>query len=83
MVVSQAFLIGGLLNKTKWWRSLALVHHFERISYHIDESEDDYDNDIGAWNDPDMLIIGDFALSIDEAKTQMAIWYHTPPLPII
>jgi len=28
----------------------------------------------GAWNDPDMLIIGDFALSIDEAKAQMAIW---------
>ncbi|XP_028968951.1 alpha-N-acetylgalactosaminidase [Galendromus occidentalis] len=28
----------------------------------------------GAWSDPDMLIIGDFGLSIDQAKTQMAIW---------
>eukprot|EP00457_Paulinella_chromatophora_P003739 gb/GEZN01003747.1/.p1 GENE.gb/GEZN01003747.1/~~gb/GEZN01003747.1/.p1 ORF type:complete len:601 (-),score=71.39 gb/GEZN01003747.1/:256-2058(-) len=28
----------------------------------------------GAWNDPDMLILGDFALSIDQARVQMAIW---------
>ena len=28
----------------------------------------------GAFNDPDMLIIGNFALSEDESKTQMALW---------
>eukprot|EP01089_Gocevia_fonbrunei_P002961 TRINITY_DN1281_c0_g1_i6.p1 TRINITY_DN1281_c0_g1~~TRINITY_DN1281_c0_g1_i6.p1 ORF type:complete len:285 (-),score=57.66 TRINITY_DN1281_c0_g1_i6:15-869(-) len=28
----------------------------------------------GAWNDPDQLLIGDFSLSIDESKSQMAIW---------
>ncbi|XP_048583695.1 alpha-N-acetylgalactosaminidase-like isoform X2 [Nematostella vectensis] len=28
----------------------------------------------GHWNDPDMLIIGNFGLSYEQAKTQMAIW---------
>jgi len=28
----------------------------------------------GQWNDPDMLIIGDFSLSFDESKAQFAIW---------
>ncbi|XP_052743823.1 alpha-N-acetylgalactosaminidase isoform X2 [Bicyclus anynana] len=28
----------------------------------------------GRWNDPDMLIIGNFGLSLDQAKVQMAIW---------
>jgi alpha-N-acetylgalactosaminidase len=28
----------------------------------------------GAFNDPDMLIIGDFSLTLDEAKTQFAVW---------
>ena len=28
----------------------------------------------GAWNDPDMLIIGNFALSFEQAKAQMALW---------
>ncbi|XP_059616655.1 alpha-N-acetylgalactosaminidase-like [Phlebotomus argentipes] len=28
----------------------------------------------GHWNDPDMLIIGNFGLSIDQSKAQMAIW---------
>jgi alpha-N-acetylgalactosaminidase len=28
----------------------------------------------GQWNDPDMLIIGDFSLSYEESKTQFAIW---------
>lgn len=28
----------------------------------------------GHWNDPDMLIIGNFGLTIDQSKTQMAIW---------
>lgn len=28
----------------------------------------------GHWNDPDMLIIGNYGLSVDQSKTQMAIW---------
>nr|KAG5711605.1 hypothetical protein BaRGS_016787 [Batillaria attramentaria] len=28
----------------------------------------------GNWNDPDMLIIGDYGLSNDEERVQMAIW---------
>lgn len=28
----------------------------------------------GHWNDPDMLLIGNFGLSIEQSKTQMAIW---------
>ena len=28
----------------------------------------------GAWNDPDMLIIGDFGLSHDQQKAQFALW---------
>jgi len=27
-----------------------------------------------SWNDPDMLIIGNFGLNFEESKTQMAIW---------
>nr|XP_020478003.1 alpha-N-acetylgalactosaminidase-like [Monopterus albus] len=28
----------------------------------------------GRWNDPDMLIIGNFGLSVDQAHSQMALW---------
>lgn len=28
----------------------------------------------GRWNDPDMLIIGNFGLSLDQSRTQMALW---------
>ncbi|MBN3315929.1 NAGAB acetylgalactosaminidase, partial [Atractosteus spatula] len=28
----------------------------------------------GRWNDPDMLIVGDFGLSIDQSRSQMALW---------
>ncbi|XP_078519154.1 alpha-N-acetylgalactosaminidase-like isoform X2 [Lissotriton helveticus] len=28
----------------------------------------------GKWNDPDMLITGDFGLSEEQSKTQMALW---------
>lgn len=36
----------------------------------------------GQWNDPDMLIIGNFGLSTDQAQTQMALWaiYAAPLL---
>ncbi|XP_076862432.1 alpha-N-acetylgalactosaminidase-like [Brachyhypopomus gauderio] len=28
----------------------------------------------GHWNDPDMLIIGDYGLSMDQSRSQMALW---------
>ncbi|MEE6508181.1 hypothetical protein FKM82_019618 [Ascaphus truei] len=28
----------------------------------------------GHWNDPDMVVIGNFALSIEESKSHMALW---------
>lgn len=28
----------------------------------------------GHWNDPDMLIVGNFGLSYEQSKTQMALW---------
>lgn len=28
----------------------------------------------GRWNDPDMLIIGNFGLSLEQSRTQMALW---------
>ncbi|KAF5274042.1 hypothetical protein FQR65_LT04440 [Abscondita terminalis] len=28
----------------------------------------------GNWNDPDMLLIGNYGLSIDQGKSQMALW---------
>uniref|UniRef100_A0A4W5QJQ0 Alpha-galactosidase n=1 Tax=Hucho hucho TaxID=62062 RepID=A0A4W5QJQ0_9TELE len=28
----------------------------------------------GRWNDPDMLIIGNFGLSVDQSRSQMALW---------
>lgn len=28
----------------------------------------------GGWNDPDMLVVGNFGLSYDQAKAQMALW---------
>ncbi|XP_068609804.1 alpha-N-acetylgalactosaminidase [Brachionichthys hirsutus] len=28
----------------------------------------------GGWNDPDMLIVGDFGLSMDQSRSQMALW---------
>lgn len=28
----------------------------------------------GHWNDPDMLLIGNFGLSLEQSKVQMAIW---------
>lgn len=28
----------------------------------------------GQWNDPDMLVIGDFGLSLDQSRSQMALW---------
>lgn len=28
----------------------------------------------GHWNDPDMLLIGNFGLSLEQSRSQMALW---------
>lgn len=28
----------------------------------------------GHWNDPDMLLIGNFGLSLEQSQAQMALW---------
>ncbi|KAM3860998.1 alpha-N-acetylgalactosaminidase [Diretmus argenteus] len=28
----------------------------------------------GKWNDPDMLVVGDFGLSMEQSRSQMALW---------
>lgn len=28
----------------------------------------------GHWNDPDMILVGNYGLTIDQSKSQMAIW---------
>ena len=45
------------------------------IDYYGDDTDDfaQYAGP-GNWNDPDMLIIGNHALSYDQAKVQMAMW---------
>lgn len=28
----------------------------------------------GHWNDPDMLLIGNYGLTVDQSQSQMALW---------
>ncbi|CAH2089716.1 unnamed protein product [Euphydryas editha] len=52
------------------WSSLS------RIMKWFAENQDDFAKYArpGQWNDPDMLLIGNFGLSLDQAKVQMAVW---------
>ncbi|KAL4705734.1 hypothetical protein ACJJTC_004604 [Scirpophaga incertulas] len=52
------------------WSSLESIMNWfgdnqERIAHHAGP---------GHWNDPDMLIIGNFGLTVDQSKVQMAVW---------
>jgi len=52
------------------WQSVASV-----IDYYGDNQDTIIPNaGPGHWNDPDMLIIGNFGLSYEQSKTQMAMW---------
>ncbi|OQR78001.1 alpha-galactosidase A-like [Tropilaelaps mercedesae] len=52
------------------WESVAKV-----IDYYAEIQDDLIPfSGPGAWSDPDMLMVGNFGLSVDQAKTQMAIW---------
>ncbi|XP_060612334.2 alpha-galactosidase A [Anolis sagrei] len=52
------------------WNSVKNV--LDWTSYHQDSLVDVAGP--GGWNDPDMLVIGDFGLSWDQQVTQMALW---------
>ncbi|KAK7086452.1 hypothetical protein SK128_004219 [Halocaridina rubra] len=52
------------------WESVSSI-----INYYGDNQDDIIPNaGPGHWNDPDMLIIGNFGLSYEQAKAQMALW---------
>jgi alpha-N-acetylgalactosaminidase len=52
------------------WQSVASV-----IDYYGDNQDTIIPNaGPGHWNDPDMLIVGNFGLSYEQSKTQMAMW---------
>lgn len=46
------------------------------IANHFGQQQDVFSPNagIGAWNDPDMLLIGNYGLSQEQARMQMAIW---------
>ncbi|GLG93369.1 Probable alpha-galactosidase A, partial [Gryllus bimaculatus] len=52
-----------------WSVVQAIIKWFGENHYEIDQYAGP-----GHWNDPDMLIIGNYGLSLDQSKTQMAIW---------
>lgn len=52
------------------WSSLETI-----IDYYGDNQDSIVPNaGPGHWNDPDMLIVGNFGLSYEQSKTQMALW---------
>ncbi|XP_044581180.1 alpha-N-acetylgalactosaminidase [Cotesia glomerata] len=52
------------------WASLESI-----IDYYGDNQDDIISHaGPGHWNDPDMLIVGNFGLSYEQSKTQMALW---------
>ncbi|KAK8736541.1 hypothetical protein OTU49_005061 [Cherax quadricarinatus] len=52
------------------WDSVSSI-----INYYGDNQDDIVPNaGPGHWNDPDMLIIGNFGLSYEQSKAQMAMW---------
>ncbi|KAK4884295.1 hypothetical protein RN001_000566 [Aquatica leii] len=62
------------------WRSYEDVQDsYESVSDIIDWYKKNQDRlrqygGVGHWNDPDMLIIGNYGLSYEQSKTQMALW---------
>lgn len=52
------------------WQSVLTI-----VDFYGDNSDDFADiAGPGHWNDPDMLIIGNYGLSLDQARAQMAMW---------
>lgn len=71
---------GDIAENCNLWRNFADVQDsWDSVANIINWFGDNHGNlasfaKPGAWNDPDMLIIGDYGLSEEQSKTQMAIW---------
>jgi len=70
----------SIINTCNLWRNFDDIQDsWASIERTIDYYGDNQDTIIanagpGHWNDPDMLIVGDFGLSYEQSKTQMAMW---------
>merc|ERR1719213_47451 len=70
----------SIINTCNLWRNFDDIQDsWNSVERTIDYYGDNQDIIIanagpGHWNDPDMLIIGNFGLSYEQAKTQMAMW---------
>ncbi len=52
------------------WNSLtSIINYFDKNEERIQRFAGP-----GHWNDPDMLLIGNFGLSLDQSKVQMSLW---------
>ncbi|XP_046432535.1 alpha-N-acetylgalactosaminidase isoform X2 [Neodiprion fabricii] len=62
------------------WRNFGDIQDswasIESIMDYFGDNQDDIAPNAGPghWNDPDMLIVGNFGLSYEQSKTQMALW---------
>jgi alpha-N-acetylgalactosaminidase len=70
----------SIINTCNLWRNFDDIQDsWNSVERTIDYYGDNQDLIIanagpGHWNDPDMLIIGNFGLSYEQSKTQMAMW---------
>jgi len=70
----------AIINTCNLWRNFDDIQDsWSSVASVIDHYGDNQDVIIanagpGHWNDPDMLIIGNFGLSYEQSKTQMAMW---------
>ncbi|XP_033218349.1 alpha-N-acetylgalactosaminidase-like [Belonocnema kinseyi] len=70
----------SIINTCNLWRNFDDIQDsWDSVKSIIDWYGDKQDKIVplagpGHWNDPDMLIIGNFGLSYDQSKVQMALW---------
>ncbi|XP_037787232.1 alpha-N-acetylgalactosaminidase-like [Penaeus monodon] len=70
----------AIINTCNLWRNFDDIQDsWESVQRIIDYYGDNQDEIVpnagpGHWNDPDMLIIGNFGLSYEQSKSQMAMW---------
>merc|ERR1719187_55691 len=70
----------SIISSCNLWRNhVDIQDSWESVQSIIDYFGDNQDDLVplagpGHWNDPDMLIIGNFGLSYEQSKSQMAIW---------
>merc|ERR1711962_616042 len=70
----------SIIETCNLWRNFDDIQDsWESVQRIIDYYGDNQDSIVlnagpGHWNDPDMLIIGNFGLSYEQSKSQMAMW---------